>query len=466
MKLKELFKDAVAEDSSYEWKAKLSESEPLKWAKTLVGFANGEGGYLFVGVSNDGEAFGLPLEEIDKTKNLIALVNDRHIFPHVSYSLSSLSVDLSADRFVLAVKVRKSDSIVRYRDGDFAETVYVKGDANAIPARPEEIIDLSRRKLGVDGYVSDVVYDPMNWNGYLSMCQTYRSDGGKPSLKELQSLNLVDKNGFATGGLLMFKDDYEGEDTRIHCRLYKGPDKGFPVMDRAEYRGSLAHCFLSASNFIDRNTRHGYYKTKTGRIDVDSYPPKAIQEALVNAIAHRDYSIRGTQIDVNIFSDHMDITSPGCWLLPKPYGEYALGDIPSIRRNELICACFDLANLMERGGSGFKAIFDAYKGADESKKPQVISYDSFFIIRFFDLQMEEMTPMPKAIHIEVAPKDSTEKVLEALSSKPMKVRELQEIAGYSSRSRFLVEVINPLIEEGKIERVGSPKSPSSYLKLK
>lgn len=47
---------------------------------------------MFVGVSNEGEAFGISLDEIDKTKNLIATINDRHIFPHarVQYMLRSL----------------------------------------------------------------------------------------------------------------------------------------------------------------------------------------------------------------------------------------------------------------------------------------------------------------------------------------------------------------------------------------
>ena len=67
MKINELYPDVLTEDNKYEFKAKLNEEEPVKWAKTIVGFANGNGGFLFVGVSNDRVAFGLTLDEIDRT---------------------------------------------------------------------------------------------------------------------------------------------------------------------------------------------------------------------------------------------------------------------------------------------------------------------------------------------------------------------------------------------------------------
>ena len=64
---------------------------------------------------------------------------------------------------------------------------------------------------------------------------------------------------------------------------------------------------------------------------------------MVNAIAHRDYSIYGTQIDVDIYSDRIDIVSPGSWLLPKDYNEYPQGAIPLIRRKAALC--HDLSRL-------------------------------------------------------------------------------------------------------------------------
>ena len=75
MRITELYSDVIVEDRKYEYKAVLNPNNPVKWAKSLVGFANGDGGILFVGVSNDGEAFGIDLRDIDRMKNLIATVN-------------------------------------------------------------------------------------------------------------------------------------------------------------------------------------------------------------------------------------------------------------------------------------------------------------------------------------------------------------------------------------------------------
>ena len=225
MKIKELYPDVVTEDLNYEYKAVLNPDNPIKWAKTIIGYANDKGGTLFVGVSNEGEAFGINLEEIDKTKLLIARINDRHIFPHVKVTYMMRSVDDNAERFVLAVKVAPGESVIRYREGDYNETVYVKGDGNATPATPEEIISLSKRKYGVDNETSVIEYHEKYWTEYIDICKRYRQDQSVPSVKELQNEEIVSKDGFAKSGFIMFSDGYDKDDTMICCRLWKGKNK-------------------------------------------------------------------------------------------------------------------------------------------------------------------------------------------------------------------------------------------------
>ena len=466
MKINELYNDFIIENTDYELKSILNKDNPIKWAKTIVAYANGKGGYIFIGVSNDGEAFGLNLKEIDETKNLISVINDRNIFPHVKFDYALRSVDEKAERFVLAVKIYQSDSIVRYKEGDFNEKVFVKGDGNSTPATPEEIIALSKRKTGIDNETTNIKYEEKDWEKYLQLCIDYRSDKNKPSLKELQNEEIVSSDGFAKSGFLMFKDDYFEDESRIHCRLWKGLSKSGEVLDTAKYKGSLGECFLNALNFINRNTKIGWKKNDLGgRDEIRSYPLIAVREALVNAIAHRDYSISGTQIDVDIFDDRIDISSPGNWLLPKNYYDYDEGTIPSIRRNQIIAACFDVANLMERGGTGFQTIMDSYKGIVESKKPVVMIYNGYLLLRLFDLKYEEIKEESSIASIDLSIEE--EKVIELLKDGPKGIKELQNNSKYKSRPHFIEYVINPLVKRGFIGKIGNDKSPLAvYVLLK
>lgn len=459
MKISDLYPEVATEDINYEYKTVLNAEKPVKWAKTLVGYANGNGGIMFVGVSNNGEAFGIDLDEIDKTKNLIARVNDRHIFPHVRIRYMMRSVDENAEKFVLAVNVSPADSVVRYREGDFNETVYIKGDGNSTPASPEDIISLSKRKYGVDNETSEILYEENDWSAYLDLCKEYRDDSNLPSLKALQNEEIVSIDGFAKSGFLMFSDSYDGDDTLVCCRLWNGKNKTGAVLDSARYKGSLAKVFKYAINFIERNTKTGWRKTEIGgREEIRSYPKEAIREALVNAIAHRDYSILGTQIDIDIYLDRIDIVSPGSWLLPKAYDSYPAGSIPSIRRNSIIAACLDVANLMERGGTGFQTMIESYKSCDESLQPVVLIYPGFLDLRLFDILYKDDA-------IDVLTNDF-EIVIEMLRVHDgLPVKELQEATKYNSRSQFLKEVINPLIERNVIYRDGSTKSRNAKIRL-
>lgn len=463
MKIRELYPDVISEDLNYEYKASLNPDNPIKWAKTIIGFANDKGGIIFVGVSNEGEAFGIDLEEIDKTKLLVSRINDRHIFPHVKVSYMMRSVDTAAEHFVLAINVAPAESVIRYREGDYNEKVFIKGDGNATPATPEEIISLSKRKYGVDNETSEIEYTEKKWTEYISLCKEYRRDGLAPSLKELQNEEIVSKDGYAKSGLLMFSDNYDSDDTMICCRLWKGKNKTGIVLDSSRLRGSLARVFLETLSFIERNTKTGWRKTENGgREEVRSYPKEAIREALVNAVAHRDYSIAGTQIDVDIYSDRIEIVSPGSWLLPKDNNEYPVGSIPSIRRNSIIAACLDVANLMERGGTGFQTMIESYKDSPDNIQPVVSIYPGFLNLRLFDKLYQD-----EVIEIDLADMRDEEKVVAILKMEgPKPVKELQEFLGYRSRSQFLREVLNPLMESERIYRDGKPKSPTALIKLK
>ena len=132
-------------------------------------------------------------------------------------------------------------------------------------------------------------------------------------------------------------------------------------------------------------------------------------------------------------------------------------NIPSIRRNGSIAACLDIANLMERGGTGFQTMVESYRDCEVEKQPGVLIYPGFLDLRLFDKLYQEDAPYQEI--------GDTEKVMRLLQDGPQRVKTLQSVTTYKSRSQFLKDIINPLLKDGTIIRQGNSKSPASVLVL-
>ena len=97
--------------------------------------------------------------------------------------ISTISSYLLIDVSIFWEIVSAAESVIRYREGDYNEKVFVKGDGNATPATPEEIISLSKRKYGVDNETSEIIYEEEKWSQYIELCKEYRRDGKTPTVK-------------------------------------------------------------------------------------------------------------------------------------------------------------------------------------------------------------------------------------------------------------------------------------------
>ena len=103
-------------------------------------------------------------------------------------------------------------------------------------------------------------------------------------------------------------------------------------------------------------------------------------------------------------------------------------------------------------------MLESYNTSPLEKQPCVMIYPGFLDLRLFDRLYEN--------EVEITQLSDIDKVLTLLIDGPKSIKELQSVTRYKSRSRFLEEVINPLIESGKIFREGSKNSPKSVFKIK
>lgn len=134
-------------------------------------------------------------------------------------------------------------------------------------------------------------------------------------------------------------------------------------IDAQEIRGPLDRQIIDALHFVRRNMQTAARK-RLGRIDYPQYPLAAVFEALVNAVAHRDYSLHAQRIRLFMFSDRLEIHSPGA--LPNTLSLESMSRL-SVPRNEILASLFaryypvddpalGRSYLMDRRGFGVEMI--------------------------------------------------------------------------------------------------------------
>ncbi|MCL5268278.1 MAG: helix-turn-helix domain-containing protein [Bacteroidetes bacterium] len=145
---------------------------------------------------------------------------------------------------------------------------------------------------------------------------------------------------------------------RILADAYKGTEPDGDPGDHEDIRGPMPQVIDRALAFIDRNTRHPMKVVGLNRVRLDEYPTEALREALVNAVAHRRYEDAGRKIMLEVFSDHVVVSSPG--LPPKPITLASLrkGNYRPCSRNPVLAQCLSYFHRIEERGSGFRRMRD------------------------------------------------------------------------------------------------------------
>lgn len=155
----------------------------------------------------------------------------------------------------------------------------------------------------------------------------------------------------SNGGLLLFgkKHTIFFPDATIRCGCFAGSTKS-QIIDQQDIELALPVAIDRILAFIERNTSQRSYIEKLRRVDIPQYPPTVVREAILNALVHADYSVKGASIQVAIFVDRLEITNPGA----LPFGlslEKALSGISQLR-NRVLGHFFKELGFIERWGSG------------------------------------------------------------------------------------------------------------------
>ena len=163
----------------------------------------------------------------------------------------------------------------------------------------------------------------------------------------------------------------------VTCALFQGTDK-FTVLDRRDFNEDLMSNIDGAMNFLKRYIAVRYEMTgEARRREIPELPYDALREAIINAVAHRDYFEHGANVMVEVYDDRIEISNPGG--LPKGLSPDEFGK-RSVLRNPKIAGMLHRADYIEKMGTGVRKMQRLMSEAGLA--PLEFTFTSFFTVTF------------------------------------------------------------------------------------
>ena len=360
----------IGETSEYDKKLKLEMKKPKSWCKSVSAFANTYGGSLIFGISDDNQIIGL--ENPDKDAEIISEMIKSRLDPIPEFKIRFQKEE---DKVLLIVDILKGEETPYYYSGDGVLEAYVRIGNESVKASSTELkrLVLHGRNTTFDSQNS--MYKVEDY-AFSKLRERYKKWTGQSiNDKDLISFGLATKDGYLTNAGALIVDESPIHYSRVFCTRWNGLTKSGGTMDAlddAEYSGSLISLIENGEGFIKRNAKMMWRKTANSREELPEYVERSYHEALVNAIAHRDYLVNGSEVHIDIYDDRMEIYSPGGMPDGSVIQDRDPTTVPSTRRNPVIADVFNRLGYMERKGSGFAKILDNYAfqiNYTEEKKP-------------------------------------------------------------------------------------------------
>ncbi|NBH73879.1 AAA family ATPase [Clostridiaceae bacterium] len=406
----------IAEATECDFKVALEVKKPKSWLKSVSAFANGIGGTLFFGIDNDRNVIGLADAQTD-AEAISRLIKER-ITPYPNFILAP-ERENGKDLLVLTVSVGRTTPYYYKADGVMEAYIRIGNESVIAPAYVLNQLILKGMNRTFDALTSE--YDFKDY-AFSKLRERYKVwTGNSMEDKLFDSFDIRDNYGKLTNTGALLADDSPNRYSRLFCTRWNGLDKSggmVDALDSAEYSGSLIILLNEGVGFVKRNMKTRWKKTANSRIEMPDYCERSVFEALVNALIHRDYLILGSEVHIDIYDDRLTITSPGGMADGTRIQERDISNISSTRRNPVLADVFARLGYMERQGSGFKKITEAYYAAHNYRaelEPKFYSDVTFFQVTLYNLnygtavnaakvtiQDENLAIAPDHVAIEVA----------------------------------------------------------------
>ena len=441
-------KSLIASGEGYNVEFKVSIPSKIKdVTEEICAFANAAGGTLLLGVDDNNIVQGVVFNNAKRS----ALQNSiNEISPALHCEIYTVTVD-SKDVVVIEVPSGENKPYV------LSGAIYVRQGPNSQKLTTvEEMRDFFQQadKIYFDEApckAIDINQDVPDNN--INQFRALAGLGATVSNEQVfNNLKLITKEGFLkNGATLFFAENPEQffEKAVIRCIAFDGIDKRF-IEDDKVMTGSLYNQYLQAMSWLKKKLDVRYDIEGAGsqpRKEIWEIPETVFKEAIINALAHRDYYDKGARITIEVFNDRVEISNPGGLISGIPKNEFGKR---SLSRNPLIFGLFERIRMVEQVGSGIGRMRDLMIEADLTE-PEFNTEGMFTVTvrrpfdfnKWVDKWVDNLTNnrvnIIKAIH----------------ENSKVSKRELEDKVGLSATA--IDNNLDALKDLGLIERVGSAK---------
>lgn len=321
--------------------------------KEVMGFANAEGGNVFVGVRKDGTVLGVAnpdevmLQIVNSLKDSLA----PDVMPFVRVNTVRIE-----EKQVVEIQVTTGTNRPYYlrEKGLKPSGVYVRKGSSTQPMTEEGIREMILQNSGRSFESCRSMNQELTFQTLQMEMQKRSLEIGSP---QMRTLKLIGEDDLYTNLALLLSDQCE---TTTKVALFQGTDKEV-FRDRKEFSGSVLKQLEDVYQFIDLVNKTKATFSGLDRTDVRDYPEEAVREALLNSIVHRDYSFSGSNL-INIYDDRIEFVSLGGLVAGLELKSIFLGVSQS--RNPSLAAVFYRMRLIESYGTGIGKIRRAYRSCE------------------------------------------------------------------------------------------------------
>jgi ATP-dependent DNA helicase RecG len=435
---------AAPEGQTLEWKS--PRIHPRDLATTLIAFANADGGRLLIGIEDDGTVSGLdPIADREQAERLL----------RAAYEFCTPSVQIEYQfapcrgRQVLVIDVPVSTRVHNHNNG----RGYLRVLDRDQPLSADETLRVAFAK-GQASYETQPVRGATLEEVDQDLVKEYARLRGldQPAEHILHGLNLLVEDTLTVAGVLLFArepgrwlpragvDFLKFEGTTVEL------GKAFNLVKRQELIAPLPrlirHTWELVGTFVRTRRRlQGLEMTER-----PEYPEFAWREIIVNAIAHRDYSITGTAIQVRMFDDRLEVESPG--------GLPGIVTVENIRRrhfsrNPYIVSVLKTWRYIEELGFGVDRVFREMESAG-APPPLITDDGGMLTVTLYAVKATALPDIPAGTELN----ERQVKALAIIAERgPINNREYRERFNVSHTTA--TADLRDLVAKGLIERVGT-----------